>query len=655
MTLSKDAIRLLFENSSDAYFLFTETGTIDCNQSALTQLGCSREQILSKHPCFFSPELQPSGERTEDFRRRMDELAGKQGYHRFESTIRRLDGTHLLVEATLTHIEVDGKPSMILIAHDLTEIRRVQSALTENRRLLHGVLQNSLDGVIAYEAIRDPAGKIVDFRFKLLNPAAEHLLNSQAADVIGKTLVELYPHLRADELFQRFTTIVETDTTMDFEYYSTRSDLPRWYRIAGAKLADGLAVSYTEITARKQIEKDLQASKEKAEAADRAKSSFLAMISHELRTPMNGVIGFANLLFETHLDAMQRDYAETIKQSGNTLLGLINDLLDFSKLETGKIELETTAFDLRTCVQDTVVLLGPEAQKKGLILEKHVAPDVPNQIFGDPTRLRQVLVNLLSNAIKFTSVGRIDLHLALAPDVDTKKSTLLFEVRDTGIGMSPEVVSRLFKPFVQGDSTSTRRFGGTGLGLAISRGLIESMRGHIEVASTPGSGTVFHVSLPCEPAKIARSTARLPVPAEKDLAEVKPSLFAETHPLRILVAEDNSVNMRVVLLLLQRLGYRADPVANGLECLQALDHLPYDVILMDVQMPEMDGLECTRKIRAAGSPIHIIALTADALSNSRDRCAEAGMDHYITKPLVPSHLQTALEVAYKKLYAKNIG
>jgi CheY-like chemotaxis protein len=398
----------------------------------------------------------------------------------------------------------------------------------------------------------------------------------------------------------------------------------------------------------------MQKAKEAAEQADRSKSAFLAMISHELRTPMNGVIGFTNLMLDTELTATQRDYTQTIQQSSNALLVLIDDILDFSKIEAGKLELEIHPFDLRPCLHDATVLLSPQAAAKGITLVESIDETVPKMIFSDATRLRQVVVNLISNAIKFTAQGKVELG------VKAGDGLLHFEVRDTGIGMTPEVVVRLFQPFAQGDSSTTRKFGGTGLGLAICKRLIELMGGEITVDSTPGQGSTFRFSIPLAELPPARYVPRndlqtMTLPSSLIKNEKRPESFAEEYPLRILVAEDNSTNMKVALLLLQRLGYRGDPVRNGVECLEAVGRIKYDVILMDMQMPEMDGIECTRRLRAAGNNIRVIALTADALIDAQSRCLAAGMNDYVTKPIARDKLERALRRANRALPRPKTG
>jgi len=535
----------------------------------------------------------------------------------------------------------------LLTFTDITSRKRTERELDESRGAQVSILHNSIDGIIAFSAVRNEAGEIRDLRFDHINPAAEKLLQEDAKDLLGRYIIATYPQMGEDGFIDKLRPVIETGEPVEFEFLSTRWEPARWYRIAGSKLGDGVAINYADITSRKTAVQDMQKAKEAAEQADRSKSAFLAMISHELRTPMNGVIGFTNLLLDTELTPTQRDYTQTIQGSSNALLVLIDDILDFSKIEAGKLELEIHPFDVRHCLHDATVLLNPQATTKGLALVETIDSNVPKMIFSDATRLRQVVVNLMGNALKFTSQGRIELKVQADADM------LRFEVRDTGIGMTPEVVSRLFQPFAQGDSSTTRRFGGTGLGLAICKRLIELMGGEISVKSKSGEGSTFSFTIPLTelpPAKyVPRSEMQTMTLPGMIRAEKPPGSFATEYPLRILVAEDNSTNMKVALLLLQRLGYRGDPVRNGVECLEAVRRLPYDVILMDMQMPEMDGIECTRHLRAEGNNIRVIALTADALIDAQGRCLQAGMNDYVTKPIARDKLERALRRAHRAL------
>jgi signal transduction histidine kinase/FixJ family two-component response regulator/HPt (histidine-containing phosphotransfer) domain-containing protein len=554
-----------------------------------------------------------------------------------------------------------------------------------------------------------------------------------------------------------------------------------------------------QIDALLQSNEELKAARAAAEESARGKAEFLANMSHEIRTPMNGVIAMTALLLQTQLHHEQRDFVETIRSSGESLLTIINDILNFSKIQSGKLELEHRPVDLRACVEEVLDLLATKAAEKNLTLYYDFEPSTPEFVMGDVTRLRQILVNLISNAIKFTSAGDVSVHVranplrkpphkANVPNADSHPSEVRtngwfevqFSVRDTGIGIPAEKLHKLFQSFSQMESSTTREYGGTGLGLAISKGLVELKGGEMWVESSPGSGSVFHFKVPfpriatletrdlnsahprlkglraliAEPNAAVRGlllrytsswgmqisetsnrssaiellrcgqrfdallielstsasddftnlasdlrkqagqaplillttrtvhsehlpartqfiakplkpqslrTALLQVidggqPAARSEAAAVPKLdnsLAGRLPLRILVADDNLVNQKVASRLLQQMGYKADVANNGLEVLQALDRKPYDVILMDVQMPRMDGLEATRQIRSRQAepvprphfdqPIMIIAMTANAMHGDREKCVGAGMNDYVPKPVRPEALQTALE------------
>jgi len=517
-----------------------------------------------------------------------------------------------------------------------------EAALGESRAHYQAVVDSAMDSIVTM----DQYGRITEF-----NPMAEQVFGFAREEAIGRLMSEVIvpPALREahEKGLKRYLMTGDARVLgKRLELSASRKDgseLPVELTITQAVDAEG-RVFFTgylrDITERKKTELALVQAKEAAEAASLAKSEFLANMSHEIRTPMNGVIGMTGLLLDTALDGEQREYADVIRSSGNALLVVINDILDFSKIEANQLSMERIDFDLVTLLDELMAMMKPSAQH--LELSCSVAPEVPALLQGDPGRVRQMLVNLVGNAIKFTQQGEVKVQVSLEAALPEEgKAVVLFSVRDTGIGISEHKLPLLFQKFSQVDSSTTRKYGGTGLGLAIVKRLAEMMGGAVGVDSKEGEGSRFWFTACLHYRCDRRVDASSNIPAPS-LSAATPLVASElrrpSQGARLLLVEDNAINQRVAMSMLKNLGLYADAVGNGIEAIHALSSLPYDLVLMDVHMPEMDGIEATRRIRnpdtgALNPEVIIVAMTASVLPQDRDECLLAGMNDFISKPV----------------------
>jgi PAS domain S-box-containing protein len=545
-------------------------------------------------------------------------------------------GTYIWGKATPLYSSSGNIIGVIESIRDITERKLAEEKLRRSREKYHNIFENSILGL--YQSI--PEG-----RYLSVNPAFARLFGYSSPQEMIESVTDIGQQLyfNPKDRERAINQIIEQGYLEGFELEVQRRDGTKFWVSMNTRIVqdeDGLHYDGTveDITKRKRAEDMLRKAKEVAEAATKSKSDFLANMSHEIRTPMNAVIGMTCLLLDEELTIEQKDYVETIRSSGEALLDIINDILDISKIEGGMMEMEHQPFSLQRCIEESIGLGAENAVKKGLEMEYRIEHDIPDVVLGDYAHLRQVLINLIGNAVKFTEKGCISIEVS-ERQIDEGSYEIHFEVKDTGIGIPDDKADRLFQLFSQVDASTARRYGGTGLGLAISKKLVEMMNGKIWVESQSGIGSTFHFTIKVHPTQIT------PADEGKRASSIKAVSKDQDPPLRILLAEDNPINQRVALHMLAKLGLKGDVACNGQEVLQALESHRYDVILMDVQMPEMDGLETTKAIRKRwpDGP-RIIAMTAAAFKSDREMCIDAGMDDYIRKPVRIDELAAALRL-----------
>jgi PAS domain S-box-containing protein len=623
LRLAQEKLRLLVENAGDAIYLTNAVGRfLDVNPEAERQTGYSREELLSLGVADL--DVDRAGQDTTDF---AAEVAVTRRAA-FETQHRRKDGTVYPVELRVVYFEVHGQPCLIGIARDITERRRSDEALRQSETRLRRIIETAHDAII----MTDAAGLVMFW-----NPAAEALLGYPAAEALGQDVHRLLASQRyAGE---------DRDALAEFAA-TGRGGSPANSRDLLARRKDGseIAVSLSlaaldmqgrwhgvgilrDVTERKRVERQLLEAKQQAEAASRAKSEFLANMSHEIRTPLNGILGMLELLKTTGPTGEQAEYILAAVKACGRLTRLLADILDISRIETGRMSFVAAPLRFADLAAAILDLFRPACREKKLELACSFAPDLPAMVLGDEARVLQILFNLVGNAVKFTERGSVRVEASSLPAFDPARMRLLFTITDTGIGITDDQLAMVFAPFVQAETSYTRRFQGAGLGLAIVSKLVRLLGGELAIDNTPGAGTTVYLSLPF---------GRLDEPAKP--SEI-PSL-AETPPpgLTILLAEDDEVTLLAVSRLLRKAGHRPAVARNGREAADMARETAFDLILMDVEMPVADGLEATRAIRRheaetgrARTPI--VALTAYAMPGDRERFLAAGLDEHLAKPV----------------------